>query len=137
MSIFAEVPPSGGTEHTSQSVPMVTTSTPGLVVGEGPSPGDERDDVFMAPGGDLVEVSLEPVMSRAGEIEEPTQASDDCGLPSTSQELSSSSADTSRTQPKPSRPGHSRQLQRWTENRMRRGTLPSRGVTGTGRRFAR
>uniref|UniRef100_A0A8C7PLX2 Nucleoprotein TPR n=1 Tax=Oncorhynchus mykiss TaxID=8022 RepID=A0A8C7PLX2_ONCMY len=94
VSIFAEVPPSGGTEHTSQSVPMVTTSTPGLVVGEGPSPGDERDDVFMAPGGDLVEVSLEPVMSRAGEIEEPTQASDDCGLPSTSQELSSSSAGT-------------------------------------------
>uniref|UniRef100_A0A8C7PUK8 Nucleoprotein TPR n=1 Tax=Oncorhynchus mykiss TaxID=8022 RepID=A0A8C7PUK8_ONCMY len=89
VSIFAEVPPSGGTEHTSQSVPMVTTSTPGLVVGEGPSPGDERDDVFMA-----VEVSLEPVMSRAGEIEEPTQASDDCGLPSTSQELSSSSAGT-------------------------------------------
>ncbi|XP_071010537.1 nucleoprotein TPR-like isoform X1 [Oncorhynchus clarkii lewisi] len=137
VSIFAEVPPSDGTEHTSQSVPMVTTSTPGLVVGEGPSPGDERDDVFMAPGGDLVDVSLEPVMSRAGEIEEPTQVSDDCVLPSTSQELSSSSADTSRTQPKPSRPGHSRQLQRWTENRMRRGTLPSRGVTGTGRRFAR
>nr|XP_046156472.1 nucleoprotein TPR-like isoform X3 [Oncorhynchus gorbuscha] len=137
VSIFAEVPPSDGTEHTSQSVSMVTTSTPVLVVAEGPSPGDERDDVFMAPGGDLVEVSLEPVMSRAGEIEEPTQVSDDCGLPSTSQELSSSSADTSRTQPKPSRPGHSRQLQRWTENRMRRGTLPSRGVTGTGRRFAR
>uniref|UniRef100_A0A8C7KVY3 Nucleoprotein TPR n=1 Tax=Oncorhynchus kisutch TaxID=8019 RepID=A0A8C7KVY3_ONCKI len=94
VSIFAEVPPSDGTEHTSQSVPMVTTSTPGLVVAEGPSPGDERADVFMAPGGDLVEVSLEPVMSRAGEIEEPTQVSDDCGLPSTSQELSSSSAGT-------------------------------------------
>uniref|UniRef100_A0A8C7L2W0 Nucleoprotein TPR n=1 Tax=Oncorhynchus kisutch TaxID=8019 RepID=A0A8C7L2W0_ONCKI len=89
VSIFAEVPPSDGTEHTSQSVPMVTTSTPGLVVAEGPSPGDERADVFMA-----VEVSLEPVMSRAGEIEEPTQVSDDCGLPSTSQELSSSSAGT-------------------------------------------
>eukprot|EP00063_Salmo_salar_P003667 XP_013978502.1 PREDICTED: nucleoprotein TPR-like isoform X2 [Salmo salar] len=137
VSIFAEVPPSEGTAHASQSVPMVTTSTPGLVVAEGPSPGDERDDVFMAPGGDLVEVSLEPVISRTGEMEEAAQVSDDCGLPSTSQELSSSSADTSKTQPKPSRPGHSRQLQRWTENRMRRGTLPSRGVTGTGRRFAR
>uniref|UniRef100_A0A673YRW3 Nucleoprotein TPR n=1 Tax=Salmo trutta TaxID=8032 RepID=A0A673YRW3_SALTR len=94
VSIFAEVPPSEGTAHASQSVPMVTTSTPGLVVAEGPSPGDERDDVFMAPGGDLVEVSLEPVISRAGEIEEAAQVSDDCGLPSTSQELSSSSAGT-------------------------------------------
>uniref|UniRef100_A0A673YN10 Nucleoprotein TPR n=1 Tax=Salmo trutta TaxID=8032 RepID=A0A673YN10_SALTR len=89
VSIFAEVPPSEGTAHASQSVPMVTTSTPGLVVAEGPSPGDERDDVFMA-----VEVSLEPVISRAGEIEEAAQVSDDCGLPSTSQELSSSSAGT-------------------------------------------
>uniref|UniRef100_A0A8C7VIE4 Nucleoprotein TPR n=1 Tax=Oncorhynchus mykiss TaxID=8022 RepID=A0A8C7VIE4_ONCMY len=86
VSIFAEVPPSGGTEHTSQSVPMVTTSTPGLVVGEGP-----MNDLCVVSS---VEVSLEPVMSRAGEIEEPTQASDDCGLPSTSQELSSSSAGT-------------------------------------------
>ncbi|XP_041696250.1 nucleoprotein TPR isoform X3 [Coregonus clupeaformis] len=137
VSIFAEVPPSDGTEHTSQSVPIVITSTPGLAVAGGPSPGDERDDVFMEPEGDRVEVSLETVMSRAGEMEEPAQLSDDSSLPSTSQELSSSTADTSSTQPKPSRPGHSRQLQRWTENRMRRGTLPSRGVTGTGRRFAR
>uniref|UniRef100_A0A4W5PH80 Nucleoprotein TPR n=1 Tax=Hucho hucho TaxID=62062 RepID=A0A4W5PH80_9TELE len=87
VSIFAEVPPSDGTEHASQSVPMVTTSSPGLTVAEGPSPGDERDDVFIA-----VEVSLEPVMSRAGEMEEPAQLSDDCSLPSTSQELSSCSA---------------------------------------------
>uniref|UniRef100_A0A4W5PJ12 Nucleoprotein TPR n=1 Tax=Hucho hucho TaxID=62062 RepID=A0A4W5PJ12_9TELE len=92
VSIFAEVPPSDGTEHASQSVPMVTTSSPGLTVAEGPSPGDERDDVFIAPGGDRVEVSLEPVMSRAGEMEEPAQLSDDCSLPSTSQELSSCSA---------------------------------------------
>ncbi|CAB1324105.1 unnamed protein product [Coregonus sp. 'balchen'] len=119
------------------SVPIVITSTPGLAVAGGPSPGDERDDVFMEPEGDRVEVSLETVMSRAGEMEEPAQLSVDSSLPSTSQELSSSTADTSSTQPKPSRPGHSRQLQRWTENRMRRGTLPSRGVTGTGRRFAR
>ncbi|KAK6308858.1 hypothetical protein J4Q44_G00203210 [Coregonus suidteri] len=137
VSIFAEGLPSDGTEHSSQSVPMVTTSTPGLAVAGGPSPGDERDDVFMEPEGDRVEVSLEPVASQAGEMEVPAQPSDDVSLPSTSKEPSSSYADTSSTQPKPSRPGPSRQLQRWTENRMRRGTLPSRGVTGTGRRFAR
>ncbi|XP_035593044.1 nucleoprotein TPR-like isoform X3 [Oncorhynchus keta] len=136
VSTFTEVPPSDCTEHSSLSVPMVTSSTPGQAVAGGPSPGDERD-VLMESEGDRVEVSLEPVASQAGEMEEPAQPSDDASLPSTSQEPSSSSADTSSTQPKPSRPGPSRQLQRWTENHMRRGTLPSRGVTGTGRRFAR
>ncbi|XP_071262532.1 nucleoprotein TPR-like isoform X1 [Salvelinus alpinus] len=136
VSIFTEVPPSDCPEHSSLSVPMVTSSTPGQAVAGGPPPGDESD-VLMEPEGDRVEVSLEPVASQAGEMEEPAQPSDDTSLPSTSQEPSSSSADTSSTQPKPSRPGPSRQLQRWTENHMRRGTLPSRGVTGTGRRFAR
>nr|XP_029542321.1 nucleoprotein TPR-like isoform X3 [Oncorhynchus nerka] len=136
VSTFTEVPPSDCTEHSSLSVPMVTSSTPGQAVAGGPPPGDERD-VLMESEGDRVEVSLEPVASQAGEMEEPAQPSDDASLPSTSQEPSSSSADTSSTQPKPSRPGPSRQLQRWTENHMRRGTLPSRGVTGTGRRFAR
>nr|XP_046209013.1 nucleoprotein TPR-like isoform X3 [Oncorhynchus gorbuscha] len=136
VSTFTEVPPSDCTEHSSLSVPMVTSSTPGQAGAGGPPPGDERD-VLMESEGDRVEVSLEPVASQAGEMEEPAQPSDDASLPSTSQEPSSSSADTSSTQPKPSRPGPSRQLQRWTENHMRRGTLPSRGVTGTGRRFAR
>ncbi|XP_036824388.1 nucleoprotein TPR isoform X5 [Oncorhynchus mykiss] len=136
VSTFTEVPPSDCTEHSSLSVPMVTSSTPGQAVAGGSPPGDERD-VLMESEGDRVEVSLEPVASQAGEMEEPAQPSDDASLPSTSQEPSSSSADTSSTQPKPSRPGPSRQLQRWTENHMRRGTLPSRGVTGTGRRFAR
>ncbi|XP_064845440.1 nucleoprotein TPR-like isoform X2 [Oncorhynchus masou masou] len=136
VSTFTEVLPSDCTEHSSLSVPMVTSSTPGQAVAGGPPPGDERD-VLMESEGDRVEVSLEPVASQAGAMEEPAQPSDDASLPSTSQEPSSSSADTSSTQPKPSRPGPSRQLQRWTENHMRRGTLPSRGVTGTGRRFAR
>uniref|UniRef100_A0A8C8I113 Nucleoprotein TPR n=1 Tax=Oncorhynchus tshawytscha TaxID=74940 RepID=A0A8C8I113_ONCTS len=104
-----EVPPSDCPEHSSLSVPMVTSSIPGQAVAGGPPPGDERD------------VSLEPVASQAGAMEEPAQPSDDASLPSTSQEPSSSSADTSSTQPKPSRPGPSRQLQRWTENHMRRG----------------
>uniref|UniRef100_A0A8C8I153 Nucleoprotein TPR n=1 Tax=Oncorhynchus tshawytscha TaxID=74940 RepID=A0A8C8I153_ONCTS len=41
-----------------------------------------------------VEVSLEPVASQAGAMEEPAQPSDDASLPSTSQEPSSSSAGT-------------------------------------------
>uniref|UniRef100_A0A6Q2XHY6 Nucleoprotein TPR n=1 Tax=Esox lucius TaxID=8010 RepID=A0A6Q2XHY6_ESOLU len=119
-SVFTDVVPSDGTDHASQSVPMVTTSTPGLAAG-GPSPGDEGDDAFLEPEGDCPEVSLESLASQAGEMEDPAQPSDDASLPSTSQEPSSSSADTSSTQPKPSRTGPSRQLQRWTENRMRRG----------------
>uniref|UniRef100_A0A8C8HS37 Nucleoprotein TPR n=1 Tax=Oncorhynchus tshawytscha TaxID=74940 RepID=A0A8C8HS37_ONCTS len=115
-----EVPPSDCPEHSSLSVPMVTSSIPGQAVAGGPPPGDERD-VLMESEGDRVEVSLEPVASQAGAMEEPAQPSDDASLPSTSQEPSSSSADTSSTQPKPSRPGPSRQLQRWTENHMRRG----------------
>uniref|UniRef100_A0A673VX18 Nucleoprotein TPR n=1 Tax=Salmo trutta TaxID=8032 RepID=A0A673VX18_SALTR len=112
MSIFTEVPPLDCTEHSSLSVPMVTTSTPGQAVA-----GVNDCDLYMS----SVEVSLEPVASQAGEMEEPAQPSDDASLPSTNQEPSSSSADTSSTQPKPSRPGPSRQLQRWTENHMRRG----------------
>uniref|UniRef100_A0A673VM46 Nucleoprotein TPR n=1 Tax=Salmo trutta TaxID=8032 RepID=A0A673VM46_SALTR len=93
MSIFTEVPPLDCTEHSSLSVPMVTTSTPGQAVAGGPPPGDESD-VLMEPEGDRVEVSLEPVASQAGEMEEPAQPSDDASLPSTNQEPSSSSAGT-------------------------------------------
>uniref|UniRef100_A0A673VVE2 Nucleoprotein TPR n=1 Tax=Salmo trutta TaxID=8032 RepID=A0A673VVE2_SALTR len=78
MSIFTEVPPLDCTEHSSLSVPMVTTSTPGQAVAGGPPPGDESD----------------PVASQAGEMEEPAQPSDDASLPSTNQEPSSSSAGT-------------------------------------------
>uniref|UniRef100_A0A8C7GMA4 Nucleoprotein TPR n=1 Tax=Oncorhynchus kisutch TaxID=8019 RepID=A0A8C7GMA4_ONCKI len=77
-----EVLPSDCTEHSSLSVPMVTSSTPGQAVAGGPPPGDERD------------VSLEPVASQAGAMEEPAQPSDDASLSSTSQEPSSSSAGT-------------------------------------------
>uniref|UniRef100_A0A8C7MD29 Nucleoprotein TPR n=1 Tax=Oncorhynchus kisutch TaxID=8019 RepID=A0A8C7MD29_ONCKI len=83
-----EVLPSDCTEHSSLSVPMVTSSTPGQAVAGGPPPGDERD-VLMD-----VEVSLEPVASQAGAMEEPAQPSDDASLSSTSQEPSSSSAGT-------------------------------------------
>uniref|UniRef100_A0A8C9ZW75 Nucleoprotein TPR n=1 Tax=Sander lucioperca TaxID=283035 RepID=A0A8C9ZW75_SANLU len=72
VTIFSEVAQSDTAEHSSQSVPMVSTSTPGLSSGE---------------------VSVDPVVSQ-GDIEEPGQQSDKASLPSTSQEPSSSSAGT-------------------------------------------
>uniref|UniRef100_A0A8C4IXE1 Nucleoprotein TPR n=1 Tax=Dicentrarchus labrax TaxID=13489 RepID=A0A8C4IXE1_DICLA len=82
------------TEHASQSVPMVSTSTPGLVVPGAASTGEERDNIFLEPDTDRssAEVSVEPVVSQ-GDIEEPSQPSDKAS-PSTSQEPSSSSAGT-------------------------------------------
>ncbi|XP_013862826.1 nucleoprotein TPR [Austrofundulus limnaeus] len=140
VTIFSEVAQSDTSEHASQSVPMVSTSTPGLVPGSGSSV--EERDIFLEPDTDRpsAEVSLDPVVSQ-GDSEEPSQLSDKASLPSTSQEPPSSSADTSSTvQPKPSRPGPSRQLQRWPDHRggrMKRGghAFPSRGVPG--RRFMR
>ncbi|KAL6108232.1 tpr [Pungitius sinensis] len=141
VTIFSEVAQSDTTsELASQSVPMVSTSTPGLVVPGASCPGEDGDDVFLEPDTDRpsAEVSVDPVVSQ-GDLEEPGQQSDKACLPSTSQEPSSSSADTSSAPPRPSRPGTSRQLQRWPEHRggrMKRGQgFPSRGVHG--RRFAR
>uniref|UniRef100_A0A8C7PYU2 Nucleoprotein TPR n=1 Tax=Oncorhynchus mykiss TaxID=8022 RepID=A0A8C7PYU2_ONCMY len=51
VSTFTEVPPSDCTEHSSLSVPMVTSSTPGQAVAGGSPPGDERD-VLMESEGD-------------------------------------------------------------------------------------
>ncbi|XP_072245246.1 translocated promoter region b, nuclear basket protein isoform X3 [Leuresthes tenuis] len=140
VTVFSEAAQSDSAEHASQSVPMVSTSTPGLVPGTAGT-GEERDDIFLEPDTDRpsAEVSVDPVGSQ-GDLEEPSQPSDKASLPSTSQEPSSSSADTSSAPPKPSRPGPSRQLQRWPESRggrMKRGgqAFPSRGVPG--RRFAR
>ncbi|XP_017275998.1 translocated promoter region b, nuclear basket protein [Kryptolebias marmoratus] len=139
VTAFSEVAQSDSSEHASQSVPMVSTSTPGLVSGTASS-GEERD-IFLEPDTDRpgAEVSVDPGVSQ-GDTEEPSQPSDKASLPSTSQEPSSSSADTSSAPPKPSRPGPSRQLQRWPDNRsgrMKRGghAFPSRGVPG--RRFMR
>ncbi|XP_047192707.1 translocated promoter region b, nuclear basket protein isoform X2 [Scophthalmus maximus] len=141
VTIFSEVAQSDTTEHASQSVPMVSTSTPGLVVPGAAGTGEERDDVLLEPDADRpsAEASMDAVVSQ-GDVEEQSQPSDKASLPSTSQEPSSSSADTSSAPPKPSRPGTSRQLQRWPESRggrMKRGgqAFPSRGQHG--RRFAR
>lgn len=46
VTVFSEVAQSD-TEHASQSVPMVSTSTPGAA-----GAGEERDDVFLEPDTD-------------------------------------------------------------------------------------
>uniref|UniRef100_A0A8D0D7Y8 Nucleoprotein TPR n=1 Tax=Sander lucioperca TaxID=283035 RepID=A0A8D0D7Y8_SANLU len=86
VTIFSEVAQSDTAEHSSQSVPMVSTSTPGLPAAA--TTGEDRDDAFLDG-----EVSVDPVVSQ-GDIEEPGQQSDKASLPSTSQEPSSSSAGT-------------------------------------------
>ncbi|XP_034557497.1 translocated promoter region b, nuclear basket protein isoform X3 [Notolabrus celidotus] len=150
VTVFSEAAQSDASELASQSVPMVSTSTPGLVVPGGGSTGEERDDIFLEPDTDRssAEVSMDPVVSQ-GDADESSQTSDKSSLPSTSQEPSSSSAgdvyfpDTSSAPPRPSRPGTSRQLQRWPESRggrMKRGGqgFPSRFSRGFhGRRFQR
>lgn len=52
VAVFSEAAQSDSTEHASQSVPMVSTSTPGLVVPGGASTGEERDDIFLEPDTD-------------------------------------------------------------------------------------
>uniref|UniRef100_A0A8C1EL51 Nucleoprotein TPR n=1 Tax=Cyprinus carpio carpio TaxID=630221 RepID=A0A8C1EL51_CYPCA len=89
VTILSETMASESIEHASQSVPMVSTSTPSLSAPAGPSGVEERDDMFMD-AGDSTEASLEAVSQT--EAEELAQPSDEASLPSTSQEPSSSSA---------------------------------------------
>ncbi|TRZ02408.1 hypothetical protein DNTS_034464 [Danionella cerebrum] len=124
---------SDGMDLASQSVPMVSTSTPGLSAPAVPSGVDDRDDLFVEVG-DSAEVSLETVSQT--EAEEPAQPSDEASLPSTSQEPSSSSADTSSSQPPKGRSGSGRQ---WTAGRGSRNIVKRDGVSvmGVRGRFAR
>ncbi|KAK3516704.1 hypothetical protein QTP70_022497 [Hemibagrus guttatus] len=135
VTAFSETHPSELSEHASQSVPTVSTSTPSVCVVTGPSTAEEQD-VLLEAGEDRssTEVALES--SSQTDAEEPAQPSDDASLPSTSQEPSSSSADTSSTQPPNVRTGSARQ---WTRGRGTRGFVKrdGSGVMGVRRRFAR
>ncbi|NWV77931.1 TPR protein, partial [Dasyornis broadbenti] len=100
VTVFTESASADASEHASQSVPMVTTSTGSLSTTTEPGAGDDTDEVF-------AEAESEGITSEAGleidsqQEEETVQASDESDLPSTSQDPpSSSSADTSSTQPK-------------------------------------
>ncbi|NXK34025.1 TPR protein, partial [Piprites chloris] len=100
VTVFTESASADASEHASQSVPMVTTSTGSLSTTTEPGTGDDGDEVF-------AEAESEGITSEAGleidsqQEEESVQASDESDLPSTSQDPpSSSSADTSSNQPK-------------------------------------
>uniref|UniRef100_A0A671P942 Nucleoprotein TPR n=1 Tax=Sinocyclocheilus anshuiensis TaxID=1608454 RepID=A0A671P942_9TELE len=131
VTILSETVASEAIEHASQSVPMVSTSTPGLSAPAGPSGMEERDDLFMD-AGDSAEASLDAVSQT--EAEEPAQPSEEASLPSTSQEPSSSSADTSSSQPPKVRTGSGRQ---WTGGRGSMGFVKRDGITCVRGRFAR
>nr|XP_013799993.1 PREDICTED: nucleoprotein TPR [Apteryx mantelli mantelli] len=103
VTVFTESTSADASEHASQSVPMVTTSTGNLSTTTESGAGDDGDEVF-------AEAESEGITSEAGleidsqQEEESVQASDESDLPSTSQDPpSSSSADTSSNQPKPFR----------------------------------
>uniref|UniRef100_A0A672UKA4 Nucleoprotein TPR n=1 Tax=Strigops habroptila TaxID=2489341 RepID=A0A672UKA4_STRHB len=103
VTVFTESASADASEHASQSVPMVTTSTGNLSTTTEAGVGDDGDEVF-------AEAESEGITSEAGleidsqQEEESVQASDESDLPSTSQDPpSSSSADTSSNQPKPFR----------------------------------
>ncbi|KPP68462.1 nucleoprotein TPR-like [Scleropages formosus] len=124
VTVFTETNTSDGSENASQSVPMATTSSATQGAQEEPSLGDDTEEVFMEAEGDgsRAESSLEPESQDDTEVL--AQPSDTESLSSTSQEPSSSSAETSSSQPKPWRPNSGRQLQRWREQRgkdVRRG----------------
>ncbi|KAI5627611.1 nucleoprotein TPR [Silurus asotus] len=134
VTAFSDTHSSEVTDHASQSVPTVSTSTPSVCVVTGPSTAEDRDVLLEAgEDGSSTEVALE---SSQPEAEEPDQPSDEASLPSTSQEPSSSSADTSSTQAPKVRTGSVRQ---WTRGRATRGFVKrdGSGVMGVRRRFAR
>ncbi|XP_053106846.1 nucleoprotein TPR isoform X4 [Hemicordylus capensis] len=103
VSVFTESTTADASEHASQSVPMVTTSTGNLSTTSESGTGDDGDEVF-------VEAESEGISSEVGleidsqQEEETSQTPDESDLPSTSQDPpSSSSADTSSNHPKPFR----------------------------------
>uniref|UniRef100_A0A8C9WPJ3 Nucleoprotein TPR n=1 Tax=Scleropages formosus TaxID=113540 RepID=A0A8C9WPJ3_SCLFO len=92
VTVFTDSHPSDIAENTSQSVPMVTTTTAGASAPVDAVSGDDGDEVFMEAEneGTTGEVTMES-QAELGLA----QSSDDSNLPSTSQEPTSSSADTS------------------------------------------
>ncbi|XP_078498755.1 nucleoprotein TPR isoform X2 [Lissotriton helveticus] len=107
VSVFGDIATADASEHASQSVPMVTTSSGGVsTVTEAGAGGDEGDEVFAEAEseGATSEAALE---MESQQEEEPTQAAEDADLPSTTQDPPSSSsggeADPISNHPKPFR----------------------------------
>ncbi|XP_040190312.1 nucleoprotein TPR isoform X2 [Rana temporaria] len=101
VSVFTESPAADTSDHASQSVPMVTTSTGNVSASVESGAADEGDEVFAE--AESEGVGSEATMEETRQEQESAQPSES-DLPSTSQDppTSSSSADTSTSQPKQS-----------------------------------
>nr|AXF79603.1 TPR [Xenopus laevis] len=101
VSVFAENPAADTSDHASQSVPMVTTSTGNVPTSVDSGAADEGDEVFVE--AESEGIGAESTLEMDTQQEEPVQPSE-ADLPSTSQDPPSSSiADTSSSKPKPRR----------------------------------
>ncbi|XP_068096253.1 nucleoprotein TPR [Hyperolius riggenbachi] len=100
VSVFAEIPVADTSDHASQSVPMVTTSTGNVSATVESATADEGDEVFVEPESEGIgsESALEMETRQEPETAQPSETD----LPSTSHDppSSSSPADTSSSQPK-------------------------------------
>ncbi|XP_018427815.1 PREDICTED: nucleoprotein TPR [Nanorana parkeri] len=100
VSVFTESPAADTSDHASQSVPMVTTSTGNVSASVESGTVDEGDEVFgeAESEGIISESTMEMETRQEQESAQPSETD----LPSTSQDppTSSSSADTSTSQPK-------------------------------------
>nr|DBA17744.1 TPA: hypothetical protein GDO54_016072 [Pyxicephalus adspersus] len=99
VSVFAENPSADTSDHASQSVPMVTTSTGNVSASAESGAADEGDEVFAE--AESEGVGSESTMEMETRPEPETAQPSESDLPSTSQDPpTSSSADTSTSQPK-------------------------------------
>ncbi|XP_067846585.1 translocated promoter region b, nuclear basket protein isoform X3 [Heptranchias perlo] len=135
VTVFNEGAQSDATEHASQSVPMVTTSTGSLSNTAESGGGDDGDEVFVE-GADQEGLSSDVMLEIEGhQEEESAQPSEEADLPSTSQDHPPISADTGITQPKPLRrvrlyPQMGRTVVRGRQFLSRRGMSHSMGRRG-------
>lgn len=102
VSVFAENPAADTSDHASQSVPMVTTSTGNVSTAVESGTADEGDEVFVEAESEGI-AAESTIEMETRQDQDPSQPSE-TDLPSTSQDPpSSSSADTSTNQSKPLR----------------------------------
>ncbi|XP_077133726.1 nucleoprotein TPR isoform X3 [Ranitomeya variabilis] len=103
VSVFAENPVADTSDHASQSVPMVTTSTGNISTAVESGTADEGDEVFVE--GESEGIASESTIEMETRQDQDAAQPSETDLPSTSQDppTSSSAADTSTSQSKPLR----------------------------------
>ncbi|XP_078263731.1 translocated promoter region b, nuclear basket protein isoform X1 [Rhinoraja longicauda] len=103
VTVFNEGSQADITEHASQSVPMIATSTSNLTSTVESGGGDDGDEVFIE-GADQEGLGSDVMLEIEGhQEEESAQPSEEADIPSTSQDPPSSSADAAISRPKPLR----------------------------------